>query len=275
MKPLLKTALFLGILSLLDFLFRKGLLGFFIPFDLPLNANIMLLYSIFALLAWWLTKKFAASDHLKLNDFGINWKSKNRYDFLLGLLLGIFLWGIVSLLQSYIAGFSWQLRENISLLHVIYGLVFIFIADLGTELFTRGYPLKTLEQNYGSEHAISLMVAFVSLKSFSFQAQGELLLYTILIPALHTVFFSILYFKTGRLGAALGLHTGTNFVTISIFDLRTPQIKQAIPSGIFQSDTALDQLSLTALQLPWVVMAFLFSLVLYFWWQKPKSPQSI
>ena len=35
------------------------------------------------------------------------------------------------------------------------------------------------------------------------------------------------------MGAALGIHTGANFVTISIFDLRTEQVDQAIPSGFF------------------------------------------
>ncbi len=106
---------------------------------------------------------------------------------------------------------------------------------------------------------------FVGFKSYSFDVEGELLFYTIMIPALHTIFFSIIYFKTKRLGAALGVHTGANFVTISIFDLRVGHPNQAIPSGVFQSNTALEDLSLTALQLPWVIIALVFSIGVYFW----------
>ncbi|NNF33121.1 MAG: hypothetical protein HKN68_03385, partial [Saprospiraceae bacterium] len=89
--------------------------------------------------------------------------------------------------------------------------------------------------------------------------------YVMMIPALHTLFFSIIYFKTKRLGAAVGIHTGANFVTISIFDLRTSQQGQAIPSGIFQSDMDLESLSLTAVQMPWILMALFFCVVVYFW----------
>ena len=115
---------------------------------------------------------------------------------------------------------------------------------------------------------MAIMVFIVGLKSISFDLPGELLFYSILIPALHTVFFSIIYFKTKRLGGALGVHTGANLVTISIFDLRIEQPSQAIPSGIFQSDADLETLSLTALQLPYVLMAIAFSIAVYFWWIK-------
>ena len=112
------------------------------------------------------------------------------------------------------------------------------------------------------------MVLFVGMKSFSFDMEGELLFYAMMIPALHTIFFSIIYFKTKRLGASLGIHTGANFITISIFDLRIEQPGQAIPSGIFQPSVELETLSLTALQLPWVVMALFFSVAVYIWWIK-------
>jgi membrane protease YdiL (CAAX protease family) len=205
---------------------------------------------------------------MTLKDLGISLDSKNRFEFLHGFLIGSVLWAIVSIVQSYTAEFSWELRPNISLFNILYGLIFIFIADLGTELFTRGYPLKRLEDSFGANTAIIIMVFFVGFQSYSFESQGELLIYSILIPALHTIFFSIIYFKTKRLGAALGVHTGANFVTISVFDLRIEQPMQAIPSGIFQSNVDLETLSLTALQLPWVFMALLFSVITYFWWNK-------
>ena len=175
---------------------------------------------------------------------------------------------MVSLVQSWVAGFSWVLRPDISLYNIVYGLIFIFIADLGTELYTRGYPLTRFKDSFGPIIAMAIMVIFVALKSFTFQAQGELLFYIILIPALHTVFFSIIYFKTKRLGGPVGLHTGANFVTISIFDLRDAQAGQVIPSGIFQSNVDPEVLSLTALQLPYVFAAVALSVVVYFWWVK-------
>lgn len=271
MKPFLKAIFFLAILTVLDFLLRKGLIGFFLPFQLPLGLNILLLFSLFAVCSWLVTKWFAKSDNLTLKDLGISLNPRNRIEFLYGFLIGVGLWGIVSIVQAFTAGFAWELRPDASLYNLLYGLLFIFIADLGTELFTRGYPLTRLKDSVGEMAAIMIMVFIVGLKSYSVEVEGELLFYTILIPALHTVFFSIIYFKTKRLGAALGVHTGANFVTISIFDLRVAQAGQAIPSGIFQSTAELETLSLTAVQLPWVLMAIGFSVAVYVWRTK-KNP---
>lgn len=271
MKPFLKAILFVVILWIVDILLRKGLVANFIPFQLPHTITILFLFSLFAFISWLITKWFCEKDKMTLYDLGISLDRKNRFDFLYGFLIGIFLWAIVSMVQSYTAGFSWELRADISLFDILYGLIFIFVADLGTELFTRGYPLKKLEESVGANAAILVMVFFVGLKSYSFEAEGKLLLYSILIPALHTIFFSIIYFKTKRLGAALGIHTGANFVTLSVFDLRIEQPMQAIPSGIFQSNVELETLSLTALQLPWIFMAILLSVITYIWWIKYKS----
>jgi membrane protease YdiL (CAAX protease family) len=172
------------------------------------------------------------------------------------------------MIQSFAAGFEWTIRSDINMFNLLFGLVFIFIADLGTELYTRGYPLTRFKDSFGANMAIVIMVLFVSLKSVSLNHQGELLMYIILIPAIHTIFFSIIYFKTKRLGASLGIHTGANFVTNSIFDLRESQDSQVIPSGIFESNVPLEELSLSALQMPYVVVALLFSLVCYIWWKK-------
>lgn len=268
MKPFLKAGLFLVILTILDFLFRKGLVAFFIPFDLSKNITALFLYALFAALSWLITKWFCKKDGIGLNDLGISFNSRNRLEFFYGLLIGIGLWAIVSIIQSVSAGFSWILRPDVNLLNVFYGLLFIFIADLGTELYTRGYPLTRFEDSFGAISAIIIMVFFVGLKSISLEMQGGLLIYAILIPALHTVFFSIIYFKTRRLGAAVGVHTGANFITISIFDLRVEQSGQVIPAGIFQPNVDLETLSLAALQLPFVFMAILFSIAVYFWWVK-------
>lgn len=271
MKPYLKALVFLAILTILDFLLRKGFLAFFLPFKLPGNLTILLLYTLFALFSWQITKWFCARDKMSMNELGISFNAKNRFEFLYGFLIGFVLWAIVSITQAYTAGFSWELRPHISLYNILNGLLFIFIADLGTELFTRGYPLTRLEDSFGAKIAIVIMVFFVGLKSYSFEAGGELLFYVIMIPVLHTIFFSIIYFKTRRLGAAVGVHTGANFVTISIFDLRQEQAGQAIPSGIFQADVGLETLSLTAVQMPWIIIALLFSVVTYIWWMKSDN----
>lgn len=268
MKPFLKAVFFLTLLTVLDFLLRKGFVAFLIPFTLPQNVAVFFLFTAFAVSSWLITKWFCKRDKITLHDLGISFDFQNRFDFFYGFLVGVGLWAIVSLIQSASAGFSWVLRPEINLWNIFYGLIFIFIADLGTELYTRGYPLTRFEDSFGPINAIVIMVFFVGLKSFSFEVQGELLFYTILIPALHTIFFSIIYFKTKRLGAAVGVHTGANFVTISIFDLRVEQPGQAIPAGLFQSNVELESLSLTALQLPWVFMALLFSIAVYVWWVK-------
>lgn len=268
MKPFLKAIIFLVLLTILDFLLRKGFVAFFIPFNGPQNFLVLFLFTLFAALCWLITKWFCKTDKIGLHDLGISFNAKNRFEFFYGFLIGAGLWGIVSLIQSVSANFSWIVRPDINFLNISYGLVFIFIADLGTELYTRGYPLTRFKDSFGAIAAIAIMVFFVALKSISSDVGGELLFYTILIPALHTVFFSIIYFKTKRLGAALGVHTGANFVTISIFDLRIEQPGQAIPAGLFQPNVELETLSLTALQLPWVSMALLFSVAVYFWWVK-------
>ena len=265
MKSTLRAFLFLLTLTLFDFLLRKGMLGMFIPFQLPQQLTVFVLFSLFAIASLVTTKWFCKKDSIRFSNLGISYNSGNRREFFYGVIIGIVIWGIVSLVQSVSAGFSWEFRPEISWFNILYGFLFIFIADLGTELYTRGYPLVKLKEGVGEHWAIWIMTFFVGLKSFDFNLEGELLFYTIIIPALHTIFFSIIYFKTKRLGAALGIHTGANFVTISIFDLRVAQPNQAIPSGIFQSDTALEELSLTALQWPWVAVAIIFSIVVYFW----------
>jgi len=271
MKPLLKSILFLLLLTVFDLVFRKGFLNIPFPFQLPNNGIVLILFTLFAIIAWKVTKWFCKWDKMDISNLGISWNKKNRVEFYYGVLIGIGLWAIVSLVQSYSAGFSWELRPNISLVNIFYGFIFIWIADLGTELFTRGYPLTKLTEAYGSRIAIMIMVCFVGIKSFSFEAEGEYLFYSMIIPALHTIFFSVIYLKTKRLGGALGVHVGANFVTISIFDLRMEQPNQAIPAGIFQPNTDLDTLSLNALQWPWVVMASVFSIVVYFWWINHKK----
>lgn len=268
MKPFLKAIFFLAILTILDFLLRKGFIAFLLPFKLPQNFKILILFTLFAVLGWLITKWFCKTDKINLSDLGISFNTKNRFEFFYGFLIGVGLWTIVSIIQSFTAGFSWTLRPDINPLNLLYGLIFIFIADLGTELFTRGYPLTRFKDSFEAIAAMIIMVFFVSLKSFSFDVQGELIFYSMLIPALHTVFFSIIYFKTKRIGAALGVHTGANLVTISIFDLRIEQQDQAIPSGLFKSNANLETVSLTALHLPYVLMAIAFSIVVYFWWTK-------
>ena len=268
MKPLLKVLSFLAILFLLDFLLRKGLIGHFLPFSLPMNLNVLLLYSAFAGCAWFVTKRFASSDQMSLKDLGISFSKRNRFDFWVGFLVGVVLWGIVAISQSLFAGFSWVLRPDFNAINLAYGIILIFIADLGTELFTRGYPLIKLEKGFGAKAAIAIMVVVEVVKSFAFNLGSDVLLYAVLIPVLHIVFFSIIYFKTRRLGASLGIHTGANFITISIFDLRVEEPGQAIPAGLFQSSSELETLSVHALQLPWVGMAALFSIATYIWWER-------
>ncbi len=272
MKPFVKGILFIMLITLFNFLFRKGLIASFIPFMLPLNLNFLFLFTLFAVFALLVTKWFAKSDEMRLSDLGISFSRRNHLEFFTGFLVGVLLWGIVSISQSLIAGFSWVLRPDLSMLSLIHGLCFIFIADFGTELYTRGYGLTKFEESFGAKFAIIMMVFFVSLKSFSFNLEGSLLFYTILIPALHTVFFSIIYYKTKRLGASLGLHTGANFVTISVFDLRIEEPHQVIPAGVFKSSADLESLSIHALQLPWVLMAIVLSVVVYIWWVKSKTP---
>lgn len=268
MKPFLKAILFLAILTCFEFVFRKGFFPFPIPFVNAKNFTVFFLFTLFALFSWLTTKWFCKSDKVSLSDLGISWHGKSRLEFLYGFLIGVGLWAIVCVVQTFFADFSWVLRPNISFYNIIYGLLFIFIADLGTELYTRGYPLTRFKDSFGETIAMTIMVCFVGLKSFSFALEGELLFYSMIIPALHTVFFSMVYFKTKRLAAALGIHIGANFVTISIFDLRTEEAGQAIPAGIFESDVALETLSLSALQLPWVFMAIAFSIAVYFWKKK-------
>lgn len=270
MKPYFKSIIFLLILTVLDFALRKGLIGHFLPIHLPGSISTLLYFTMFAIAAWFMTSWFCKRDNISLNDIGISFNSGNRNDFIYGFLTGFVLWAIVSLTQALSAGFSWQLRPEVRLFNLVYGLLFIFIADLGTELFTRGYPLTRFKESFGAHIAIAIMTIFVCLKSYSPTLNDDLLLYSMLIPALHTIFFSMIYFKTSRLGAALGVHTGANFVTISIFDLRVEQAGQAIPAGIFQPDISIEALSIHHLQLPWVVMAIFLSVVVYFWWIKDE-----
>ena len=270
-KAFPKALLFLTIVWLFDFLLRKGFLGFLLPLPLPSSYATLVYFSLFALAAWMTTRWFCRSDKSSLHELGISLDRMNRKDFFIGFWIGLVIWAIVSVAQAGLAGFSWELRPEISLFNILYGLLFIFIADLGTELFTRGYALTKFKDSVGAMLAIWIMTFFVGLKSYSPNLSGELLFYTMIIPALHTVFFSIIYFKTKRLGASLGIHTGANFVTISLFDLRQEQSGQVIPSGVFQPSADLETLPLTALQLPWVLAAIIFSCIVYIWWKKSEK----
>ena len=271
MKAFVKAIAFLLLLTLLDFLLRQGLILQFLPIPLPQSFAIILVYSLFVGAAWFISRSFCNREGNDLKDLGIAFDSSNRRDFYIGMLVGVGLWALVSIIQAFTAGFSWELRPEISLFNILFGLIFIFIADLGTELYTRGYPLTRFKDSFGATIAILIMTIFVGLKSYRPNLEPELLFYSITIPALHTIFFSIIYFKTKRLGAAVGVHTGANFVTISIFDLRPEQVGQTIPAGIFQPNTDLETLSLNALQLPWVFVAIAFSIATYFWWVKEKA----
>lgn len=270
MKPFRKAILFLLLLTFLEIFLRKGFIGQLIPISIPPGLGGLLVFTAFAVCAWFITKRFAYSDQMKMGDLGISFSKKNQLEFYMGLIVGVALWGIVALSQSIFAGFSWILRPDFNALTLIHGLFFIFIADLGTELYMRGYPLIKLEEGVGVKAAIGIMVLFELLKGFVFNIGGDLLFYAISIPVLHTIFFSIIYFKTRRLGASLGVHTGANFITISIFDLRIEQSGQVIPAGLFQADTDLENLSIEALQMPWLVMAGVFCFAVFIWWNNTK-----
>ena len=116
--------------------------------------------------------------------------------------------------------------------------------------------------------AVLILTIFEVLKSLVFNWGSAFLFYVVIIPVLHVAFFSVIYLATGRLGASLGIHVGANFITISIFDLRIEQPNQAIPAGLFEAQTELEELSMHALQIPWVIMASLFCIVTYVWWIK-------
>ena len=45
-------------------------------------------------------------------------------------------------------------------------------------------------------------------------------------------------------------------------------VLHTIPSGIFQANKSLESLSMSALQLPWVIMALIFCIIVFFWWRK-------
>ena len=131
----------------MDILLRQGYAAFLIPVKLPQQVFTFGCYALFALLALFITFLFSRMDKTSLPELGIVTDKKNRIDFFYGFLIGVFLWTLVSLFQSLWAGFDWQLVTEIDFTALLYILVFIFIADLGTELFTRGYPLAGLKTN--------------------------------------------------------------------------------------------------------------------------------
>lgn len=268
-----KAILFLLLLWLFDVLFRAGFIGFLLPIPIQGKIGGLMMYSLFVGVAWGATRFFCRWDQVPFATLGISLGRDNQREFWVGLLVGITFWAIISYIQSWTSGFSWTIQEDVLISNLGFGLLFIFVADLGTELFTRGYPLMRLTKAYGPTSAILLLSLFVGLKSFSPNLTGELLFYTILIPVLHTVFFSIIYLKTGRLGGALGVHTGANFVSICIFDLDGEQAGELIPHGFIQPETAIEELSMNALQIPYVVGAVLFSALVYFWWPGSLLPK--
>jgi len=264
-----KAIIFLLLLLFFDIIFRAGFIAQMFPLPIPSRIGGLILYCLFAGIALGLTILFCRWDNIRLSDLGISFSKNNRSDFFFGLLIGIIFWTIVSYCQSLIGDFSWTFKSEILILNLIFGLFFIFIADLGTELFTRGYPLTRFDERFGPTIAIGLMSIFVGLRSYSINLSSELLMYSMLIPALHVVFFSIIYLKTRRLGGALGVHTGANFVTICVFDLDGEQTGELIPHGFLQPNVELGDLSIHALQMPYVFGAIVFSIMVFFWW--PKS----
>jgi|GEM_PF-2576211 len=266
---------FLLLASGLDFLFRKGFLAYLIPSPLPKDLTVMVFFALFAAAVWWLSRGFAKRDQMQVQDLGIDFKKQNRRDFFLAFVLGIMLWALVALSQAYFAGFTWTLREGFQITSLVHGLLFIFIADLGTELYMRPYPLSQLENGWGGKIAIGILLLFELIKSLAYNVGEELFLYAVIIPVLHVGFFSIIYLKTKRIGAPLGLHTGANLVTISIFDLREEQAGQAIPAGMFRTQADLETLSVEALQLPWVIMASLLLGLSYIWWRRSLNTPKV
>lgn len=266
-----KAILFLFLLWLFDVLFRAGLIGHL--FSIPIQGKMggLIMYTLFAGMAWGATRLFCRWDQIRFADLGISLGRNNRREFWFGLLVGIIFWAIISYFQGLISGFSWTIQEDILIPNLLFGLLFIFVADLGTELFMRGYPMIRFREAYGPPVAIFLLSLFVGLKSLSPNLSGELLGYAILIPVLHNVFFSIIYLRTKRLGGSLGVHIGANFVSICIFDLDGEQAGELIPHGFIQPDRAIEELSMHTLQLPYVIGAVIFSVLVFYFWPTSLS----
>lgn len=270
-SPFIKALSFLAILTILDFLFRKGIFFQIIPVPLPQYIVGLVIYGLFALLALFITSKFCQLDSLSLKNIGISLDKSNKREFAYGLLIGTIVWSVVSVSAAFFSGFWWELHLNNVILNITMGLLFVFLADLGTELYVRGYGLTQLKNRFGIVIAIILISLFVGFSSFSANSPTDLMIYAMIIPALHAVFFSIIYFKTGRLGGALGLHTGGNFATISLFDFSGDQSGSLILPGLFHPDSSLEGLSIHAIQLPFIIAALILIAVVYFW--KPDNSQ--
>lgn len=254
----IKAFSFLAILSVLDMTLRDGVLERLFGDVSSTFLLAFVFYSLFAALALTITVWFCRWDGIRLKTLGIGLDRTNRRDFLCGLVLGVIVWSLVSFTVSASAGFSWEFQLGNALINMWIGLIFIFIADLGTELYVRGYGLTGLKTVFGPYVAIAAISTLVGLRSYSPSVPSETLFYVVLIPTLHAILFSIVYFKTGRLGASVGIHTGGNFATISLFDFGRK-------GGLLHPDIDIQALSIHSIQLPFVAAALLLIVFVCVW----------
>ncbi len=258
---------FLLLMAGLSWLMRTGGVLMFLP-ALPQPYTLYALYGLFAVAALLITAWFCKRDGLSLRQLGIGVDRNNRRDFVWGLLIAIALWGAMALVMTVTAGIRWQWHPEFLFPNLIIGLVFIFVADLGTEVAYRGYGLTRLSQGIGPWPAILCIAVFVGLQAYSPGRQESMQVYAMLIPALHAVFFALLYLYTGRLGASVGLHTGGNLASISLFDFDGNVPGQLIPAGVFQPGETVMTNSAHAIQLPFVITALLIILALVLLWRR-------
>lgn len=216
MKKLFFANNLLGIAIVFAVFFIIPIVASMLPLD-QLSRNFLVV-ALLLLLSFLLYKKEGSN----LSRLGINFQSRNLFQFPAGLLLGIVFFCGLLFFQSLYNGMSISLNPDASYPFILYGFLLALPGVLMEELIFRGYCLQKSVQAAGFARAnIFLAFFFVVWHWIAFNAWGNYgQMLSLVTTAFGHLLFAVAITRSKTLFLPIGIHLGNNWASRNLFSFK-------------------------------------------------------
>lgn len=162
---------------------------------------------VVALLVTWLFLKW---DRKRFRDIGLYWEGRTIQRFLLGLVIGIGLMGLMSGAVIFFSHFKMEWNTESNLLKFFWGTLPLLPLAFMEELGFRAYPFASLQEKTGIRTTI-YVTAF--LFAAYHLANGWTLQNAFLGAGVWGIIFGLAAYRSGGIALPTGLHYAVNMTT--------------------------------------------------------------
>lgn len=204
LHPVLKAFLFCFAftgLYVLIYFFKSGLF----------SLSGQLFHAIIGISAGFLvTWLFLKWDRKRFRDIGLYWEGSTIQCFLLGLIIGIGLMGLISGSVIYFSGFKMEWNGSSNLLKFLWGSLPLLPLAFMEELGFRAYPFVTIKEKSGIRTTIYVTAILFAAYHL---ANGWTLQNAFLGAGVWGIIFGLAAYRSGGIALPTGLHYAVNMTT--------------------------------------------------------------